>query len=166
MIKKFIIILSILLFCSGGLFAKNYILLLESGPVVCCQPDRKGRVVGNTTKGQLYTMVGELDNWYMVKLFTNECRYVPKTQSQVIKEDQVTEEFAFKLPASEPERKTLYSRIMKAREKAELEAEDKENEQQLRNFLEDHYILQIFQEQKIHPALFSRLEKEAELKHW
>ncbi|MCB0281741.1 MAG: hypothetical protein H6627_06470 [Calditrichae bacterium] len=160
---KYCIIICVL-FLAAELPAKNYIVLLDSGSLVCCQPDRQGKIIGDGNMGEMYLMLGELEDWYMVQLFTNECRYVPKKLADVIPEEQVFVQF--KLPESELQRKALFENILKAREKAEVDAQDQENEEQLKNFLEDRYILKIFQENNIHPALFSDLVKEAELKHW
>lgn len=153
-----------LLFLAGQLLAKNYVVLLDSGSLVCCQPDLQGKVIGDANAGELYLMVGEMEDWYMVQLFTNECRYVPKALADVIAEDKLYVQF--QLPESELQRKAIFEHIIKAREKAELEAKDQQNEEKLRNFLTDQYILGIFQKNKIHPALYSDLKKEAEIKKW
>ena len=145
-------------------FANEFVVLIHSGVNIRTEANTSSIVVAEASKGELHRFIDEAGDWYVIELFSGERRYISKSLSARLKESQLLAGHHFVLPSSEETRREMYGRILKAKERARRETEeiipatlDEERNQRYRKILEDRYILKIFQNYEVQPALYANL---------
>jgi hypothetical protein len=164
-VKKLVLLIIIMFFFIGFMFARDYVVLIHSGVNIRFRPSTSSIVIGKASKGQLYHFFGEAENWYKITLFTGEVRFISKSLSAKLNETEIVPQHYFILPSSETEQKDIYRRVLRAKTRAKREAEeiipaslDMEKHKTYYKILCDRYILEIFQNHQVHPALYDKLK--------
>lgn len=150
---------------STSLFASEYYIVLHhSGVDIRTGPDFSRVIISEASKGELYRFIGEEGDFYAIEMFTEEPRYISKSLTSKLNESQLSPGHRMKLPESEAVIGDMFQRIMKAKERAQRESEeilpsilDAERNRIYRGIFEDRYILQIFRNRKVQPALYHEL---------
>lgn len=145
-------------------FANEFVVLIHSGVNIRTGANTSSIVIAEASKGELHRFIDESGDWYVIELFSGEQRYISKLLSARLKESQLLPGHHFALPSSEKIRKEMYGKILQAKERAHQEAEeiiptmlDVERNQRYRKILEDRYILKVFQNYEVQPALYNNL---------
>jgi len=160
---SFIFVVSVLL--STSLFATEYYIVLHhSGVNIRTGPDFSRVIIGEASKSELYHYRGEEGDFYEIQMFTDEPRYISKSFTSKLAEPQLVSGHRMHLPESEAVIGDMYERITKAKERARRESEeiipsalDAEKNKAYQTILEDRYILQVFRNREVQPALYHEL---------
>lgn len=173
LVTVFVSLMIISIFASASAFCGDYVIPRGSGVYIRTGPSTSRFVIGEASKGEIYNFIAEVDGWYKIELFTGEYRYISKSFSARLKESEVVSQHYFVLPSSKGKRRNIYERILRAKRRAQREAEeiipgtlDKERNTRYRKILEDRYILKVFQNHTVHPGLYRDLIEEGVSKAW
>jgi hypothetical protein len=150
---------------SVPLFATEYYIVLHhSGVNIRTGPDFSRFIVGEASKGELYHYQAEEGDFYEIEMFTGAPRYISKSLTSKLEESQLSPGHSMELTQSEAALNDIYGRITKAKERAERESGeilpgtlDEERNRTYRAILADRYILQVFRNQEVQPALYQEL---------
>lgn len=175
--KKYLVILAslimILVFISADAFCDELAVLHHSGVLIRSGPSTSKFVVGEASKGELYCLVTEEDNWFQIEMFSGDTRFISKSYSSRLKESELDPRHHFVLPSSVAKRRDVYNRIQRAKKRTDREAEEiipnsinPERNMRYRKILEDRYILKVFQNHEVHPGLYPDLLEEGTTKKW
>lgn len=142
----------------------DYVVLIQSGANIRTAPDTSSIVIGEASKGQLYRYSCEKGDWLEITMFTGEKRYISRALSAPLDEGQVLPGHNLHVTVPHEMRRAMRLEITRARERAEREAEeiipaglDADRNKKYRAILEDRYIMRIFRNHRIQPALYSSL---------
>lgn len=159
------VVFAVSVLLSTPLFATEYYIVLHhSGVNIRTGPDFSRVIIGEASKSELYHFRGEEGDFYEIEMFTEEPRYISKSLTSKLEESQLSPGHRMKLSESEAVISDMYERIMRAKERAQRESEeilpstlDEERNRAYRAVLEDRYILQIFRNREVQPALYHEL---------
>ena len=88
-VKKLAVLIIIMFDLIGPIFYKDYVVLIHSSVNIRTGPGTSNIVIGKASKGQLYHIIGEVENWYKIKLFTDNIRYISKSLSAKLNETEI-----------------------------------------------------------------------------
>jgi hypothetical protein len=158
-----ILVLAAIAFASPA-FCADYVVLIQSGVNIRTAPDSSSIVVGEASKGQLYHYSGEMGDWHEITMFTGEKRYISKALSAALDEDHILPGHNLHVTVPHEISRAMRLKITRARERAEREAEeivpaglDAERNARYSAILEDRYIMLIFRNHQVQPALHDQL---------
>jgi uncharacterized protein YgiM (DUF1202 family) len=162
-----------LVFISAFTFCDDLVVLHHSGVYIRTGPSTAKFVVGEASKGELYRLVTEKDEWFQIEMFSGDTRFISKSFTSSLKESELDPRHNFVVPSSEAKRKDIYNRIQHAKKRADREAEEiipntahPERNMRYRKILEDRFILKVFQNHEMQPGLYPDLIKEGAMKKW
>ena len=160
-------------FTAEAAVCREYVVMISRNINIRTGPGTVHVVVGRAWKGDVFELVGETGNWYIIAMFTGDNRYVSKSWSARLREDQLLPGHAMRLPEEEETRRALCRDIEGARARARGEAEelisrslDAERNANLERVLEDRFILEVFSIYSIQPGIYPELMDEAAEKSW
>ena len=119
-------------------------------------PDTKSVIIGEAFENDIFRYEGEEDEWIKINMFSGEHRYVHHSLVKVI-DDNLSVPFLKDICQS------LMKRLEEAEERSILasnhkyplsNAKNKENNSEFQKILIDRYILEIFQEYHLQPAVY------------
>ena len=162
--------LLVLLVISQLISAQDYVVTRSKRVNIRTAPSTQSYVVGKAMKGDIYEMVGEDGEWYVIKLFSENPRYINKCCSVKLK-GPLTERLD--LPDSEERCKSIYTSIQALKFRARREATelipptvDERLNMNMQHILEDMHILNLFTIYSLNPAIYSMLINKAIQNNW
>lgn len=152
---------------------REYVVMISRNINLRTGPGTDRVVIGRAWKGDIFELAGETGNWYKIEMFTGDHRYVSKSWSARLREDQIVQGHGMRLPEEEDTRRALCRDIESARARARGEAEeliarslDAERNANLERVLEDRFVLEVFGIYSIQPGIYPELMDEAAEKSW
>jgi hypothetical protein len=158
--KALILMLAVAAVATPALCA-DYVVLIQSGVNIRTAPDTSSIVVGEASKGSLYHYSGEVGDWHEITMFTGEKRYISKALSAALDENQILPGHNLHVTIPHEISRAMRLKITRAKERAGREAEeivpaglDQDRNSRYRAILEDRYIMLIFRNHEVQPALY------------
>lgn len=153
--------------------SNDYIVMIASNINIRTGPSTDKLIIGRASKGEIFILVGETDEWYEIVMFSGDHRYIHKSLCAKLNQSELVPGHNMKVSSSEARRRSMYRRILKGIDRARQEAdevipssEDDQKNQVLRRIREDRILLDIFQSYEIQPALFRELVEEGSSQGW
>lgn len=144
--------------------AKEYVVMLSRNINLRTGPGTEKFVIGRAWKGDIFELVGEVDNWYEILMFSGEYRYVSKSWSAKLTEADMLPGHRMRLPAADDTLRAVYRDILHAKERAAREADDvipawvdEATNMAFEGILEDRHILEVMGMYGVQPALYRDL---------
>ena len=137
-------------------------------------PSTHAMVIGRAEKGDIFEVVGEVDEWYRIRLFSGETRYVTKSDFVYpLGEGQLVDGHEMNLPASTARCRSIFWDTEEGLDRAAREALEiipatlnRQRYTVLKKILEDKILLEMFHIHGIQPALYRELVAEARREGW
>lgn len=137
-------------------------------------PSTQAMVIGRAEKGDIFEVVGEIGEWYRIRLFSGETRYVTKSDFVYpLGEDQLVDGHEMNLPGSTARCRSIFWDTEEGLDRAAREALEiipatlnRERYTVLKKILEDKILLEMFHIHGIQPALYRELVAEARREGW
>lgn len=160
--KRLLLIIISILLSALTVSAEDYIrIIAPEGVWIRSAPDLRAFRIGVAHEGMIFILTGASEDWYSVKLFTGEERYISTCCARIIRAEEIGSIRAFALPLDVELLEEMYDRVLMARMRSRHEAEellpeslDPFRNQTLQDLLEERYLHEIFQRYNIHPGLF------------
>ena len=144
----------------------QYLRVTGSSVNVRQGPDVGSTVVGTAGVGDVFYRLGEMGEWYVIKLFSGENRYIHVSLAETM--DDVPA-----LTDSENTRRMAFEGFLRAEDRSFIEAEAKIPPSdtlaniELQRILNDQYKLQVCHAfSDIHPSHFEKIQLEGVQKGW
>jgi hypothetical protein len=160
-------------FTSALALCAEYVVTIAKSVNIRTGPGMDFFIIERAEKGDLYKYAGESGDWYRIEMFSGEHRYIGKSVSARLTEQQLLPGHNFSVPAEESDRKSIYRDIQFAKERASKEAEEiipeaisRNRHENFREIREDGNILYIMHAHGVQPALYDNIIKEGEEKGW
>ena len=160
----------------GGAYAAPQQYVVMGTPLVNLRtgPSTHAMVIGRAEKGDIFKVVGEVDEWYRIRMFSGETRYVTKSDFVYpLEEDQLVEGHGMTLPTSTARCRSIFWDTEEGLDRAAREALElipatlnRERYTVLKKILEDQILLEMFHIHGIQPALYPELVAEARREGW
>jgi hypothetical protein len=145
----------------------DYVVLRQPDVEIRTGASTSSIIVAEGSRGEICRCSGEVDGWYKITLFTGDDRFIPKSMAERLDEPGLQPAHHFSLPPSAETLRHMVRSIHREKERARREAEtilpnilDEARIRMYRNILEDRYILKVFQNREVHPALYEALLEE------
>lgn len=150
--------------------AQDYIITSKRYVNIRTGPSTQSYVVGRSMKGDIYELIGEEDEWFVIKMFSQKSRYINKCCATRLK-GPVTDRLV--LPQSDDRLKSIYTSIQALKHRARREATelipqsvDAELNMNMQHILEDMHILNLFKIYNLNPAVYPFLIEKAVQSNW
>jgi len=150
--------------------AQDYVVTRTKNVNIRTSPTTKSYVVGKSMKGDIYEMIGEEGEWFVIKLFSENPRYINKCCTAKL-ESPVTTRLV--LPESGDRCKSIYTSIQALKFRARREATelipptvDEELNMNMQHILEDMHILNLFEIYSLNPAVYPIFIEKAIQNNW
>lgn len=150
--------------------AQEYVLTKTKHVNIRTHPSTDSFIVGQSQKGDIYEMIGEEGEWFVIKLFSENVRYINKCCAAKL-EDTISSRFS--LPESNVQCESIYTSIQAIKYRARREATelipptvDEELNMNMQHILEDMHILALFEIYKLNPAVYPLLIEKAVKNNW
>jgi len=157
------VFIATVVFPTTGL-CREYVVMLSRNINIRTRPSTESVILGRAWKGDIFELVGEIDNWHEIVMFSGEYRYVSKSWAAKLTESDIVPGHRIDLPQSEDARRSIRRDIGFARARAKGEADeiipasvDDERNANLRAILEDRFIQEAFMIHSIQPVLYGEL---------
>ena len=155
--------------CQLGI-AQEYVVTKTKHVNIRTNPTTRSFVVGQSMKGDIYEMIGEEGEWFVIKLFSENPRYINKCCAAKL-EGSISSRLV--LPESSDQCESIYSSIQALQLRARREATelipptiDEELNMNMQHILEDMHILNLFKIYSLNPALYPILIGKAIQNNW
>jgi len=139
----------------------EFVVLSHSDVNLRAGPGLDRVIVGRSDKGTLFPLVGEAGEWYGIQMFSGVPRYVRKSLCYHLAPDQIIPGHRLELSSNHDSVAALTAAIAVETDRAAREAEivlplslDAERHETLRQLLVDRYLLELFTEQGVQPAVY------------
>jgi hypothetical protein len=137
-------------------------------------PTTDAMVVGKAQKGDVFRVVREVEDWFEIRMFSGEVRYVTNADYVYpLTEDQIVEGHELSLPLSTARSRGVFWDTERGLDRAAREASEivpvtmnREIHTRFRKILEDRILLEMFHIHGIQPALYGDLVAEARREGW
>lgn len=150
--------------------AQDYVVTRTKHVNIRTGPTTKSFVVGKSMKGDIYELIGEEGEWFVIKLFSENPRYINKCCTAKL-EGQVANRLV--LPESGEKCESIYTSIQALKFRARREATelipptvDEELNMNMQHILEDMHILNLFEIYSLNPAVYPILIEKAVQNNW
>lgn len=158
------IILIILNVLTIPLFAQDYVRVIESEVDIQLNPSSSSNVVAQAVKGNIFNLIEEKDDWYNVKMFSGEYRYIHKSMCEKI-------DYDLGVPESEELRKDVFLALLNVEDKAQREADKKYPNDFAKNIdynraLNDKFKLDVLNDYGLQPPVYLKIISEGVKKNW
>lgn len=128
-------------------------------------PGTEYAVVGQAEKGDIFHVTGQTDDWWEIRLFSGDARFVSKAvRAYPLEPIQFEEGHNMTLPVSAVRCRSIYQSVLMNVDRAQREADellprdvDPTYHNALRRVLEDRILLEMFHIYGVQPALFEPL---------
>lgn len=162
-----IILASLLL---GGitatLSAQQYLEVTGRKSNIRSSPTTRSSIVTRAQRGDIFELKGESGDWYHIRLFSGELRYLHKRLAQEISYNP-------EVPEDSSQRREIFTTLQEVDRRVEREAEKKHpTDKALKkniayaHILEDRYKLKVIRQFGIQAPLYRRLAIEGNQKGW
>ncbi|MBU1064819.1 hypothetical protein KKC74_08450 [bacterium] len=155
--------------CQFGI-AQEYVVTKTKHVNIRTNPSTGSFVVGQSMKGDIYEMIGEEGEWFVIKLFSENPRYINKCCALKL-DDPITDRLG--LPESSEQCESIYSSIQALKYRARREATelipqnvDEELNMNMQQILEDMHILNLFEIYSLNPAVYPILIEKSVQNNW
>jgi hypothetical protein len=139
----------------------EYVMMRGDRINVRTGPGMDRAIVAQASKGDMFEMVGETDEWYEIVLFTGDHRYVHKFWALEVGDPDSLPDINMELPRSAGTRRSLFLDIYFAETRAQSQADeiippsaDRERNRHFRRMLEDEAILAVMDIYEVQPVLY------------
>ena len=137
-------------------------------------PSTDAMVIGRAGKGDIFRVVGEVDGWYKIQMFSSEPRYVIKADFVYpLTKDQLVDGHEMQIPLSTAKARSIFWDTEAGLDRAAREASEvipvtlsRERHTLLKRILEDRILLEMFHIHRVQPALYRDLVSEARRQGW
>jgi hypothetical protein len=137
-------------------------------------PSTSATVIGRADKGDIFRVVGEVDGWYKIQMFSSEPRYVIKADFVYpLTKDQLVAGHRMEIPPSTARARSIFRDTEAGLDRAAREAAEvipvtlnRERHTVLKRILEDRVLLEMFHIHGVQPALYRDLVSEARKEGW
>jgi len=146
----------------------DFVVLSHSAVNLRTGPGLDHSVIGRADKGMLFPLVGKAGEWYEIQMFSGVPRYVSRSLCYHLTPDQIIPGHQLKLPSTQDSVAAFAAAIAVERDRAARQADtllppvrDAEGHETQRLRLVDQYLLDLFTEQGVQPAVFWLPDAEA-----
>lgn len=137
-------------------------------------PSTGSMVIGRAGKGDIFTVVGETEEWYKILMFSGEPRFVIKADFvHPLNRDELQEGHHMALPPSTARARSIFWDTESGLDRAAREALEivpatmnRERYTHLKKILEDKILLEMFHIHGVQPALYQELVAQARREGW
>jgi uncharacterized protein YraI len=137
-------------------------------------PSTDALVIGRAEKGDVFKVVGQSEEWYEIRMFSSEPRYVTKADFVYsLQAEELVEGHRMFLPSSTARCRSIFWDSEEGLDRAAREAAEvipstlnRERHTVLKRILEDRILLEMFHIHGIQPALYRDLLEEARRERW
>jgi len=137
-------------------------------------PNTDAMVIGRAEKGDIFEVVGSSDEWYRIRMFSGETRYVTKASFVYpLARDGLVPGHSMALPTSTARARSIFWDTEEGLNRAAREALEilpatmnRERYDKLKKILEDKILLEMFHIHGIQPALYRDLVAMARREGW
>jgi hypothetical protein len=137
-------------------------------------PSTSAMVIGRADKGDIFRVLGEVDGWYEIEMFSSEPRYVIKADFVYpLTKDQLVTGHRMEIPPSTSRARSIFWDTEAGLDRAAREAAEvipvtlsRERHTVLKRILEDRVLLEMFHVHGVQPALYRDLVSEARKEGW
>jgi len=158
-----------IIICQYGI-AQEYVIIKTKNVNIRTNPSTDSFIVGQSNKGDIYEMIGEEGEWFVIKLFSENPRYINKCCAAK-PEDPIFSRFV--LPESSDQCESIYTSIQAIKYRARREATelipptvDEKLNMNMQHILEDMHILELFEIYDLNPAVYPLLIELAVNNNW
>jgi hypothetical protein len=173
MIALNVLVILVVLCPTAESWCAEYVMMRGDKINIRTGPGLDRAVVALASKGDMFEMVGETDDWYEIVLFTGDHRYVHKFWALEVGDPDSLPGINMDLPRSAGTRRSLFLDIYFAEARAQDQADeiippsaDRERNRQFRRMLEDEAILAVMDIYEVQPVLYWELMEEAIARDW
>ncbi len=143
--------------------AQDYLIIIApEGVHIRTGPSIRNFIIGVAHFGEIYNLEGEAEDWYLVRMFSGESRYINKCCARVLMAEEVNRSHHLEVPRDEEVLEAMYDRTLRSRRRVQLESDevlplalDPLRHENFGELMEDRYMLELFQRFDIHPALYT-----------
>ncbi len=139
----------------------DFVVLSHSDVNLRAGPGLDHLIIARSDKGMLFPLVGETGEWYEIQMFSGVPRYVSRSLCYHLAPDQIIQGHRLELSSNHDSVGALTAAIAVETDRAAREAEivlplslDAERHETLRQLLVDRYLLELFTEQGVQPAVY------------
>lgn len=137
-------------------------------------PSTNAMVIGRAEKGDIFEVIDSTPDWYRVRLFSGETRYVTNADFVYpLTEDDLVDGHSMALPTSTARARSIFWDTEEGLDRAAREALEiipatmnRERYDKLKKILEDRILLEMFHIHGIQPALYRDLVALARREGW
>lgn len=137
-------------------------------------PSTNAMIIGRAEKGDIFEVVGQREEWYEIRMFSGETRFVTRSDFVYpLSSDGVEEGHGMSLPTSTARCRSIFWDTEEGLDRAAREALEiipptlnRERYTVLKKILEDRILLEMFHIHGIQPALYRDLVAEARREGW
>ena len=155
----------------GLLHAQEYLVMGTPAVNLRTGPGTDFVIVGKAEKGDLFSVAGQTDEWWEVRMFCEASRYVSKSvRAYPLAASEVVPQHGLALPESLEQRRLMRRSVLAGMARAGREAEellplsvDAARHEALREVMEDRILLEMFHVLGLQPAAFDDLMEEGRL---
>jgi len=155
---------------SASAIAQEYVLIPFTGLNIRTGPGKEFMIIAVGQEGELYHMMGEAEDWYIIKMFSDDYRYVSKRHSKIVFHSQLDPLEQPELPENEIIIEEMTDRIQVLTQRSKREANEIIPRDQdayrwdiFRKVLNDQFILGVFRRFNVQPVMFGNLMGVAEV---
>ncbi len=156
-----IVLIAVLNAAVPSAVCKEYVVMISRNINLRTGPGTDRFIVGRAWKGDIFELVGEIESWYEIMMFSGDYRYVSKTWSAKLTESDISPGHRMTLPVSDDSLRAMQRDVLHAKERAAREADeiipasvDYERNMVFRRMLEDRHIMEVMGMYSVQPALY------------
>ena len=129
-------------------------------------------VIARSEKGDIFTYVGETEEWVEIRMFSEAPRYVSRSYVYPLTASQIVPGHDLALPADST-CQALYAAVKWAMDRAALEATeilpasvDAQRHEALSRIIQDRLLMEFFHKHGVQPVMYEALMDEAGARGW